>query len=51
MTMFTQSHNPSNFNGFSQHRSYTNFDIKIDGFTRIFAGLLTNYEVKQQILI
>jgi len=34
MTMLTQIQNPPNFVVFSQNRSYTDFDIKLYGFTR-----------------
>jgi len=30
---------------FNRCRSYTDVDLKLDGFIRILAGLLTNYEV------
>jgi len=36
--------------GFSQYQSYTDFDIKLDGFIRIFSQILTNYEVKQILI-
>jgi len=49
MTMFTQS--PSTSYEYSQYRSFTDFDIKLDGiYTDICQGLLINYEVKQILI-
>jgi len=51
MTMFTQSQNSLTSYEFSQHRSYTDFGIKLDGFIRILAwSFLTNYKVKQVLI-
>jgi len=50
MTIFTQVRIHPTLYGFSQYRSYTDFDSKLDGF---WLGLLTNCKVKKvkQILI